>query len=139
MIVCSLRLTGGGRGELLLDRAGGISGRAALRKRGLDLGAARAERGHYLGGHALDLEQRVLARLDLITQFAHFQRQFLPIDCADLFLELVKSPRLETAPGALFFPRRIHDDVVGMELRSEERRVGKECVSTCRSRWLPYY
>src|SRR3546814_15557214 len=22
--------------------------------------------------------------------------------------------------------------------RSEERRVGKECVSTCRSRWLPY-
>src|SRR3546814_15627217 len=23
-------------------------------------------------------------------------------------------------------------------LRSEERRVGKECVSTCRSRWLPY-
>src|SRR3546814_14806199 len=23
-------------------------------------------------------------------------------------------------------------------LRSEERRVGKECVSTCRSRWSPY-
>src|SRR3546814_6730651 len=23
-------------------------------------------------------------------------------------------------------------------LRSEERRVGKECVSTCRSRWWPY-
>src|SRR3546814_11540304 len=22
--------------------------------------------------------------------------------------------------------------------RSEERRVGKECVSTCRSRWWPY-
>src|SRR3546814_18465527 len=26
----------------------------------------------------------------------------------------------------------------GLEpIRSEERRVGKECVSTCRSRWLP--
>src|SRR3546814_14457064 len=24
-------------------------------------------------------------------------------------------------------------------LRSEERRVGKECVSTCRSRWSPYH
>src|SRR3546814_331600 len=24
-------------------------------------------------------------------------------------------------------------------LRSEERRVGNECVSTCRSRWLPYH
>src|SRR3546814_12026707 len=23
-------------------------------------------------------------------------------------------------------------------MRSEERRVGKECVSTCRSRWWPY-
>src|SRR3546814_18883897 len=25
------------------------------------------------------------------------------------------------------------------EWRSEERRVGKECVSTCRSRWSPYH
>src|SRR3546814_21099909 len=24
-------------------------------------------------------------------------------------------------------------------LRSEARRVGKECVSTCRSRWSPYH
>src|SRR3546814_11799077 len=23
--------------------------------------------------------------------------------------------------------------------RSDERRVGKECVSTCRSRWSPYH
>src|SRR3546814_18611880 len=23
--------------------------------------------------------------------------------------------------------------------RSEERRVGKECVSTCKSRWWPYH
>src|SRR3546814_13746470 len=27
----------------------------------------------------------------------------------------------------------------GEEPRSEERRVGKECVSTCRSRWSPYH
>ena len=27
----------------------------------------------------------------------------------------------------------------GIEGRSEERRVGKECVSTCRSRWSPYH
>src|SRR3546814_19953273 len=26
-----------------------------------------------------------------------------------------------------------------MDCRSEERRVGKECVSTCRSRWSPYH
>src|SRR3546814_19620550 len=27
----------------------------------------------------------------------------------------------------------------GMPLRSEERRVGKECVSKCRSRWWQYH
>src|SRR3546814_15231666 len=26
-----------------------------------------------------------------------------------------------------------------LENRSEERRVGNECVSTCRSRWSPYH
>src|SRR3546814_1108509 len=29
-------------------------------------------------------------------------------------------------------------DTVWYVQRSEERRVGKECVSTCRSRWSPY-
>src|SRR3546814_11920425 len=29
--------------------------------------------------------------------------------------------------------------VFGHGFRSEERRVGKECVSTCRSRWSPYH
>src|SRR3546814_19782489 len=31
------------------------------------------------------------------------------------------------------------DNGDGDAVRSEERRVGKECVSTCRSRWSPYY
>src|SRR3546814_6222953 len=31
------------------------------------------------------------------------------------------------------------DPVIVPETRSEERRVGKECVSTCRSRWSPYH
>src|SRR3546814_20734548 len=30
------------------------------------------------------------------------------------------------------------DEIVDLALRSEERRVGKECVSTCRFRWSPY-
>src|SRR3546814_20860038 len=31
------------------------------------------------------------------------------------------------------------DYLVARIERSEERRVGKECVSTCRSRWEPYH
>src|SRR3546814_1256871 len=29
--------------------------------------------------------------------------------------------------------------LAGASWRSEERRVGKECVSTCRARWSPYH
>src|SRR3546814_14656955 len=32
----------------------------------------------------------------------------------------------------------LHGDLDGQSMRSEERRVGKEGVSTCRSRWSPY-
>src|SRR3546814_19643027 len=31
------------------------------------------------------------------------------------------------------------DVAAGAARRSEERRVGQECVSTCRSRWSPYH
>src|SRR3546814_12131273 len=41
-----------------------------------------------------------------------------------------EQPRLGRAVG-------LHVAVVVK--RSEERRVGKECVSTCRSRWSPYH
>src|SRR3546814_13595810 len=36
---------------------------------------------------------------------------------------------------ALEFPKQEVLD----QVRSEGRRVGKECVSTCRSRWSPYH
>src|SRR3546814_21014583 len=32
-----------------------------------------------------------------------------------------------------------YDEGETIRVRSEERRVGKECVSTCRSRWSPYH
>ena len=33
----------------------------------------------------------------------------------------------------------IDKPLIQYAVRSEERRVGKECVSTCRSRWSPYH
>src|SRR3546814_14069806 len=63
------------------------------------------------------IDQDALAELtgDLLLQLG--DRASLGIDRAD--------ERHGDRPG-------IADDV-----RSEERRVGKECVSTCRSRWSP--
>src|SRR3546814_2664819 len=36
-------------------------------------------------------------------------------------------------------PARLPLQTIMRNPRSEERRVGKECVSTCRSRWAPYH
>src|SRR3546814_16092214 len=43
--------------------------------------------------------------------------------------------------GGFVDPRKklFRDDRREQAVRSEERRVGKECVSTCRSRWSPYH
>src|SRR3546814_13963689 len=43
----------------------------------------------------------------------------------------------EQQPMALRQSRKPHLAAL-RTVRSEERRVGKECVSTCRSRWSPY-
>src|SRR3546814_18109574 len=44
---------------------------------------------------------------------------------------------LQYSSGSTRFPHGVA--VTHHALRSEERRVGKECVSTCRSRWSPYH
>src|SRR3546814_3754715 len=41
--------------------------------------------------------------------------------------------------GFVVIDTRRRHDVGDARPRSEERRVGKECVSTCRSRWSPYH
>src|SRR3546814_14420295 len=40
----------------------------------------------------------------------------------------------QIAVRAMYF-----DGIEAGQRRSEERRVGKECVGTCRSRWSPYH
>src|SRR3546814_12855166 len=44
-----------------------------------------------------------------------------------------------SAPHDLPELDEIHAVLHSEQRRSEERRVGKECVSTCRSRWSPYH
>src|SRR3546814_16712656 len=45
--------------------------------------------------------------------------------------------RLIRQPERVRIPRSELPALAGAGFRSEERRVGKECVSTCRSRWSP--
>src|SRR3546814_14678317 len=45
----------------------------------------------------------------------------------------------EFAAGGVPVDLSLEDIHMTVEARSEERRVGKECVSTCRSRWSPYH
>src|SRR3546814_2795486 len=47
----------------------------------------------------------------------------------------------QQAADAVFIGERLMPVAWAVQVaqRSEERRVGKECVSTCRSRWSPYH
>src|SRR3546814_7019764 len=61
-----------------------------------------------------------------------------------ILLEIRVAPAVERA-AAVEEQRRDPVRIAGVhperhpQERSEERRVGKECVSTCRSRWSPYH
>src|SRR3546814_20519203 len=44
-----------------------------------------------------------------------------------------------SAHWSIFVPAQPGPQLLGNYVRSEERRVGKECVSTCRSRWSPFH
>src|SRR3546814_2906513 len=54
------------------------------------------------------------------------------------FLDSVNVPPPGLLPE-LWAPVGLRYHALHHLLRSEERRVGKECVSTCRSRWSPYH
>src|SRR3546814_1038674 len=47
--------------------------------------------------------------------------------------------RRRRSRGRSFLRRADRAEHADQRGRSEERRVGKECVSTCRSRWSPYH
>src|SRR3546814_19329623 len=69
-----------------------------------------------------------------------------PLAANDFLVEnLLRLRRIRNDDAADVLRRRTSDDDFVVEidragrLRSEERRVGKECVSTCRYRWSPYH
>src|SRR3546814_448514 len=100
---------------------------------------------------ALILSQRIeKAERMIMTQSTFFRTTLSADPTADIALEEeIKLQRLYLDIEQVRFPDRLKVEVdvpehlagvrVPVLLRSEERRVGKECVSTCRSRWWPYH
>src|SRR3546814_7685848 len=70
---------------------------------------------------------RIAPRVVALVLRRGLRRRYAQRDAQRVAGELVDIGRR----GAIAVARRIG--------RSEERRVGKECVSTCRSRWSPYH
>src|SRR3546814_20293975 len=73
---------------------------------------------------------------DFMLQLALKEASLIPSDGA--------APISEGALAELARQYIMADSVINrlartIDMRSEERRVGKECVSTCRSRWSPFH
>src|SRR3546814_15656318 len=71
----------------------------------------------------LEIEARAVGRDDFAEQ-----------QCATI--TQLRREMTELVPG---IGERERIGAFGHFFRSEERRVGKECVRTCRSRWSPYH
>src|SRR3546814_13447589 len=87
-----------------------------------------------VAGHRLELlfdgGDRLIRILDLINGAAHSVDLIMYIFEGDVAGRRILDALLLAAKRGVR---------VRAVLRSEERRVGKECVSTCRSRWSPYH
>src|SRR3546814_11146708 len=89
-----------------------------------------------LGSTGMDLSLLILVDACVACGAALFMLDnALALTTVD-FDSLFKPAVVEQLPLKAFHPLTCPASSIN---RSEERRVGKECVSTCRSRWSPYH
>src|SRR3546814_20554962 len=90
---------------------------------------------HVLGTDRQSLDLQVVAnKLDIALADVGHLRQHTATTKYLHFQLLAIGTSLEQAVDQL-----LHGNISVTFGRSEARRVGKECVSTCRSRWSPYH
>src|SRR3546814_18005702 len=70
----------------------------------------------------------------VVPEVSSERREYIPL--AWLKPPIIPSNKIRILPKAKLWHFALLTSA--MHMRSEERRVGKECVSTCRSRWRPY-
>src|SRR3546814_13423341 len=73
-----------------------------------------------------------------ITECKHMGIEVLPPDVNESFVEFAVVPQTHQIRFGMAAIKNVGRAAVE-EIRSEERRVGKECVSTWSSRWSPYH
>src|SRR3546814_20002025 len=84
----------------------------------------------------------VFALLPLGTANSFARTLGIPVDLDGAIDVIATGRRARIDLGAIDGDYFANVAAIGMPSligRSEERRVGKECVSTCRSRWSPYH
>src|SRR3546814_13344142 len=81
------------------------------------------------GGPLMPLSQILLLRI--------FPKEKAGIGLAIWAMTTTTAPILGPILGGVISDNWSWPWIFFINLRSEERRVGKECVSTCRSRWSP--
>src|SRR3546814_15312309 len=110
--------------------------RAAVRLLLADTGLQGAEAdGYTITLNTVIPRDNRVASTGVVAQVAQPQSQPQPepSPAAETTTESADVRNLDTVTVTGSSIRRIDTE------RSEERRVGKECVSTCRSRWSPYH
>src|SRR3546814_17144702 len=102
-----------------------------------DWGGQGESRGTIVGGHVESFDPLVADCAALLEQW--IEATPLPHVAVGhsmgghLLLRTIAEHRPALAGAVLVAP------MIAFNVRSEERRVGKECVSTCRSRWSQYH
>src|SRR3546814_17735753 len=101
--------------------------------------------GYASGGGIIDLfESGVFEAWPVIGDLSVWRATLVLVGIPGILLGLLlvtttRDPPRVVAPTAAGAKRASIAGGVFSPARSDERRVGKECVSTCRSRWWPYH
>src|SRR3546814_1340097 len=97
--------------------------------------------GEQLAVWCVDIDTVVYVMLLYFVCFFFKQKTAYEMRISDWSSDVCSSDLVSTRRGRTSMPRRRRLKKKGRRTRSrsEERRVGKECVSTCRSRWSPYH
>src|SRR3546814_12096496 len=93
-----------------------------------------------VGAQAVRLGQQELVLRLVITELVRVYPGNAVAKQARVLLEQVQPAALAARAAPTREEAALLDKIDGeTACRSEERRVGKECVSPCRSRWSPYH